>query len=46
MSLLETINVVKRFGGLIAVNRVSFKLDAGRIISIIEIGRASCRERV
>lgn len=35
MSLLETINVVKRFGGLIAVNRVSFQLDAGRIISII-----------
>jgi branched-chain amino acid transport system ATP-binding protein len=35
MALLETINVVKHFGGLAAVNKVSFKLDAGRIVSII-----------
>ena len=35
MSLLETINIVKTFGGLIAVNKVSFKLDSGRIVSII-----------
>jgi branched-chain amino acid transport system ATP-binding protein len=35
MALLETTNVVKKFGGLIAVYRVSFQLDAGRIISII-----------
>jgi branched-chain amino acid transport system ATP-binding protein len=35
MALLETINVVKRFGGLTAVNKVTFKLEPGRIVSII-----------
>jgi len=35
MALLETENIVKRFGGLIAVNNVNFKLDPGRIASII-----------
>jgi branched-chain amino acid transport system ATP-binding protein len=35
MALLETINVVKTFGGLTAVDRVSFTLDAGQIVSII-----------
>jgi len=35
MSLLETKNVVKRFGGLVAVNRISFSVDEGHIVSII-----------
>src|SRR5688572_4006825 len=35
MSLLQTIDVVKRFGGLIAVNKISFSIDQGRIVSII-----------
>ncbi|MBI2330760.1 MAG: ABC transporter ATP-binding protein [Chloroflexi bacterium] len=35
MSLLQTTNVVKRFGGLIAVNKMTFSLDEGRIVSII-----------
>ncbi len=35
MSLLETINVVKRFGGLTAVNKVNFNIDQGKIVSII-----------
>src|SRR5688500_17064746 len=35
MALLETTNVVKRFGGLIAVNKISFSLEQGRIASII-----------
>ena len=35
MALLETIDVVKRFGGLTAVNKVNFKLEKGRIVSII-----------
>jgi len=35
MALLETINVVKTFGGLTAVDRVSFTLDTGQIVSII-----------
>ena len=35
MALLETINVMKVFGGLTAVNKVNFKLEPGRIVSII-----------
>lgn len=35
MALLETTNIVKRFGGLTAVNKINFKLDPGRIVSII-----------
>jgi len=35
MALLETIDLVKSFGGLIAVNRINFRLEAGRIVSII-----------
>jgi len=35
MALLETVNLVKRFGGLTAVNAVNFSLDQGRIVSII-----------
>lgn len=35
MSLLQTNNVVKRFGGLIAVNKMTFSVDEGRIVSII-----------
>jgi len=35
MALLETVNLVKSFGGLTAVNRVNFQLEAGRIVSII-----------
>jgi branched-chain amino acid transport system ATP-binding protein len=35
MALLETTNIVKRFGGLTAVNNINFKLDQGRIVSII-----------
>lgn len=35
MALLETNNVLKQFGGLIAVNKVSFQLEQGRIVSII-----------
>ena len=35
MSLLQTNNVVKRFGGLIAVNKMTFSVEEGRIVSII-----------
>jgi branched-chain amino acid transport system ATP-binding protein len=35
MALLETIDIVKSFGGLTAVNRVNFRLEQGRIVSII-----------
>ena len=33
--ILETKDVVKRFGGLTAVNKMSFSMEAGRIYSII-----------
>jgi len=35
MALLETIDIVKSFGGLTAINLVNFKLEEGRIVSII-----------
>ncbi|MEM2780645.1 MAG: ATP-binding cassette domain-containing protein, partial [Candidatus Bathyarchaeia archaeon] len=35
MPLLEVKNLTKRFGGLIAVNNVSFNVDEGEILGII-----------
>jgi branched-chain amino acid transport system ATP-binding protein len=35
MALLETKDVVKRFGGLTAVNKMNFTLEKGQIVSII-----------
>lgn len=35
MMLLHTTDVVKRFGGLTAVNKMNFELEQGRIVSII-----------
>src|SRR5512146_551729 len=35
MALLETAKVVKRFGGLVAVNKMDFCLEKGEIVSII-----------
>ena len=35
MSLLEVKNVTKKFGGLIAVNDLSFNVDEKKIVSII-----------
>jgi branched-chain amino acid transport system ATP-binding protein len=35
MPLLQSTNVVKRFGGLIAVNKMNFSLEKGQIASII-----------
>lgn len=34
-TLLETIDLAKSFGGLTALNRIDFQLEAGRIVSII-----------
>jgi ABC-type branched-subunit amino acid transport system ATPase component len=36
----------KSFGGVVAVDDVSFELHDEEILGLIEIGRASCRERV
>jgi len=35
MALLEVDNIVKRFGGLFAVNDVSFEVERGQIVSMI-----------
>jgi branched-chain amino acid transport system ATP-binding protein len=35
MALLETSKVLKRFGGLIAVNKMDFRIEKGEIVSII-----------
>ena len=35
MALLETVKVVKRFGGLVAVNKMDFCIETGEIVSII-----------
>jgi branched-chain amino acid transport system ATP-binding protein len=35
MTLLQTTNVIKRFGGLTAVNKMNFVLEKGQIASII-----------
>ena len=35
MALLQTNNVVKRFGGLTAVNKMTFSVEAGKIVSMI-----------
>lgn len=35
MTLLKTTEVIKRFGGLTAVNKMSFQLEKGEIVSII-----------
>jgi branched-chain amino acid transport system ATP-binding protein len=35
MALLEVDQIVKRFGGLLAVNDVSFEVDTGQIVSMI-----------
>ncbi len=35
MALLDTVKVVKRFGGLVAVSKMDFCIDEGEIVSII-----------
>src|SRR5512135_3317853 len=35
MALLDTVKVVKRFGGLVAVNKMDFCIETGEIVSII-----------
>ena len=35
MALLEAVGATKRFGGLIAVNKLDFAMDAGSIVSVI-----------
>ena len=49
--LLAVRDVSVVFGGIVALNGVSFDMHKGQILGLIgpngaEIGRASCRERV
>ena len=52
MALLEVKNLKKvyttRMGGnkVQALDNVSFSVEQGEYVAIMEIGRASCRERV
>ena len=46
MSILEVNNVSKSFGGVKANVDISMNVEKGKIVGLIEIGRASCRERV
>jgi ABC-type multidrug transport system ATPase subunit len=43
---LKIENLTKTFGGVVAVDHVSFSVEQGSLVGIMEIGRASCRERV
>ena len=44
--MIEVKGLYKDFGALHVLRGVSLNVEQGDIISIIEIGRASCRERV
>ena len=44
--ILETRNLKKSFGKLEVLKGISTGIRRGEVVSIIEIGRASCRERV
>ena len=46
MTILETQQLCKIYGSLTAVDSVDLELQSGQIVGLIEIGRASCRERV
>ncbi len=35
MSLLKLENITKRFGGLVAVNQVSLKIESGQLVGIV-----------
>ena len=43
---IETHNLIKRYGEKTVVNDVNVEVEQGTIVGLLEIGRASCRERV
>ena len=44
--VIEIKNLQKNFGKVEALKNVTFDVKAGEVVGFIEIGRASCRERV
>ena len=40
MKILETRNIAKRFGGLVAVDKVNFSLEEGELRSLIDTNGA------
>jgi ABC-type branched-subunit amino acid transport system ATPase component len=44
--MLEISGLTVRYGPVRALNNISLRVDRGTIVALIEIGRASCRERV
>ena len=50
MNLLEVKNICKTYGSgetaVKALKDVSFSVPKGEYVAVVEIGRASCRERV
>ena len=46
MSLLRVENLRKRYKSRTVVQDVSLDVTSGEVVGLLEIGRASCRERV
>ena len=43
---LKLVDVRKEFDGFVAVDDTNLSIRKGEIFALLEIGRASCRERV
>ena len=44
--VVEIENLVKRYQELVALDHFNLTIEEGEIFGLLEIGRASCRERV
>ena len=44
--IIETRNLTKQYGTVKSVADLNIHVQKGRIYGLLEIGRASCRERV
>ena len=45
-TIVKIENLVKRYHELVAVDHFNLTVSKGEILGLLEIGRASCRERV
>ena len=46
IGMIEVDGLTKYYGGFLAVDGVSFAVPEGQVVGLLEIGRASWRERV